>query len=54
MDQGAFSKPCAFVATVTWRWNEDEAEPRIVGLDITTMAYTLRDLTLEREGYFCK
>lgn len=54
MDQGAFSKPCAFVATVTWRWNEDETDPRIVGLDLTTMAYALRDLTLEREDWWRK
>jgi len=44
MDQGAFSKPCAFVATVTWRWNEDLDEPQITGLNLTTTAYALRDL----------
>lgn len=59
MDRGAFSKPCAFVATVTWRWNEDKEQrdasiARIIGLNLTTMAYALRDLTLDREDWWRK
>ena len=43
MDQGAFSKPCTFVASVHWRWSEDPDAPRLTGLNLTTTAYALRD-----------
>jgi hypothetical protein len=43
MDQGAFSKPCAFVAAVHWRWSEDSDAPQITGLNLATTAYALRD-----------
>ena len=39
MNSGAFSKPCEYVGSVHWKW-EDES---IVGLDIETSAYALAD-----------
>ncbi len=39
MQSGAFSKPCEYVGSVHWKW-EDET---IVGLDIETSAYALAD-----------
>ncbi len=53
MFAGAFTKPCAFVATVIWHWDETDAQdPRIIGLNLTTAAYTLRDYEHpERNSY---
>ena len=39
MTAGAFSKPCEYVGSVFWKWEED----RIVGLQIETSAYALAD-----------
>lgn len=39
MDRGAFSKPCAYVGSVHWKWEEET----IVGLDIETSAFALAD-----------
>jgi len=39
MDQGAFSKPCAYVASVRWGWEGE----RIVHLWLSTDAYALGD-----------
>ena len=38
MDKGAFGKPCFYVASVGWRWHEDETGPHIVGLQLSTDA----------------
>ena len=39
MIAGDFSKPCEYVGSVFWKWEED----RIVGLQIETSAYALAD-----------
>ena len=44
MDAGAFAKPCEFLATVGWCW--DEERPAIVGLELTTVAYALQEARL--------
>ena len=36
---GAFTKPCGFVASVCWKWEEEQ----IVGLILETSAYALKD-----------
>lgn len=46
MVTGAFTKPCAFVGTVLWRWDGETAQ--IVGLDFETTPYLIRDI---RNGY---
>lgn len=42
LDAGAFSKPCAYIASVDWKWSED-VEDMIVGLSISTTPYVLTD-----------
>lgn len=39
MHAGAFSKPCEFVGSVHWKWEEE----KIVALEIETTAYALAD-----------
>jgi hypothetical protein len=39
MNSGAFSKPCEYVGSVVWKWDDD----RIVALTIETSAYALAD-----------
>jgi hypothetical protein len=39
MNSGAFSKPCEYVGSVLWAWEEDS----IVALEIETSAYALAD-----------
>jgi hypothetical protein len=39
MNPGAFTKPCEYVGSVHWQWDED----RIVALEIETSAYALAD-----------
>ncbi len=39
MIPGAFSKPCEFVGSVLWKWDDDQ----IIGLQIETTAYTLAE-----------
>ena len=39
MNSGAFSKPCEYVGSVLWKWDED----KIVALEIETTAYALAD-----------
>ena len=39
MNPGAFSKPCEYVGSVIWKWEEES----IVGLEIETTAYALAD-----------
>lgn len=39
MNAGAFSKPCEYVGSVVWRWDDDQ----IVALAIETSAYALAD-----------
>ena len=39
MVRGAFAKPCEYVGSVLWRWDED----RIVGLHLETSAHALAD-----------
>ena len=39
MNSGAFSKPCEYVGSVHWKWDDD----KIVGLEIETTAYALSD-----------
>ena len=46
MQSGAFSKPCEYVGSVHWKW-EDET---IVGLEIETSAYALAD---QKPDEFC-
>lgn len=41
MDQGCFSKPCAYLGAVIWHWQDEQ----IVALSISTDAYLLRGLT---------
>ena len=36
---GAFAKPCGFVGTASWKWDDD----RIIGITLDTDAYTLAD-----------
>jgi len=40
MTQGAFSKPCSYVASVSWGWEGE----RITHLGLSTDAYELSDL----------
>jgi len=40
MMSGAFSKPCAYVGSVHWKWDDDN---RIVALEIETSAYELAE-----------
>ncbi len=46
MNAGAFSKPCEYVGSVLWKWDDDQ----IVALEIETSAYALAD---QRPGEFC-
>lgn len=39
MNTGAFSKPCEYVGSVVWKWDDD----KIVALAIETSAYALAD-----------
>lgn len=39
MNSGAFSKPCGYVGSVLWKWEEE----KIVALEIETSAYALAD-----------
>ncbi|MDL1944308.1 hypothetical protein FBQ99_18390 [Chloroflexi bacterium CFX2] len=39
MNSGAFSKPCEYVGSVHWKWEDD----KIVALEIETTAYALAD-----------
>ena len=39
MNPGAFSKPCEYVGSVLWKWDEE----KIVALEIETSAYALAD-----------
>jgi hypothetical protein len=39
MHPGAFSKPCEYVGSVHWKWDEE----KIVALEIETSAYSLAD-----------
>lgn len=39
MNSGSFSKPCEYVGSVNWKWEDDV----IVGLEIETSAYALAD-----------
>lgn len=39
MNSGAFSKPCEYVGSVHWKWEDD----KIVALEIETSAYALAD-----------
>ena len=39
MTAGTFSKPCEYVGSVSWKWENE----RIVGLDIDTSAYILAE-----------
>ena len=39
MNTGAFSKPCEYVGSVVWKWDDD----KIVALAIETTAYVLAD-----------
>ena len=39
MNSGAFSKPCEYVGSVIWKWDDD----KIVALTIETSAYALAD-----------
>ena len=39
MNSGSFSKPCEYVGSVHWKWDED----RIVAFEIETSAYALAD-----------
>ena len=39
MNSGAFSKPCEYVGSVIWKWDDD----KIVALAIETTAYALAD-----------
>jgi len=39
MVSGAFSKPCEYVGSATWKWDDE----RIVALEIETTAYALAD-----------
>ena len=39
MNSGAFSKPCEYVGSVIWKWDDDQ----IVALEIETTAYALAD-----------
>lgn len=40
MDAGAFSKPCALVASVSWQWSEGEY-PTVIGIWLVADAYEL-------------
>ena len=46
MNPGAFSKPCEYIGSVHWKWEEDI----IVGLEIETSAYALAD---QKPDEFC-
>ena len=46
MNSGAFSKPCEYVGSVHWKWEEDI----IVGLEIETSAYALAE---QKPDEFC-
>ena len=46
MHKGAFSKPCAYVASIHWQWGEGKNEQRIIGLSLSTSAYALSDAGL--------
>ena len=46
MHPGEFSKPCEYVGSAHWKW-EDE---RIVALEIETSAYALAD---QKPGEYC-
>ena len=46
MNSGAFSKPCDYVGSVLWRWDDDI----IVALAIETSAYALAD---QRPDVYC-
>ncbi|MBI5933825.1 MAG: hypothetical protein HY867_08965 [Chloroflexi bacterium] len=46
MNTGAFSKPCEYVGSVHWKWDEEE----IVALSIETTAYALAE---QKPDEFC-
>jgi hypothetical protein len=46
LDKGAFSKPCAYLASVSWKWGEGKDDERIIGLSLSTSAYALQDAGL--------
>lgn len=46
MNPGAFSKPCEYVGSAQWKWDEE----RIVALEIETSAYALAD---QKPEEFC-
>jgi len=46
MIPGAFSKPCAYVGSVLWKWDDDQ----IIGLQIETTAYALAE---QKPDEFC-
>ena len=46
MNSGAFSKPCEYVGSVHWKWDDD----KIVALEIETTAYALAD---QKPGEYC-
>ena len=45
MVAGAFSKPCALVASSYWQWSEG-AQPTVTGIVLSTDAYELQDVGL--------
>lgn len=49
MDAGAFSKPCAFVASAYWQWSEGE-QPTVIGILLSTDAYDLQRAGLLKKG----
>lgn len=46
MNSGAFSKPCAYVGSVHWKWDEEN----IVALEIETSAYALAEQKPDEYG----
>ena len=47
MTAGTFSKPCEFVGSVSWKWENEQ----IVGLDIDTSAYILAE---QKPDMYCE
>ena len=46
MNSGAFTKPCEYVGSAHWKWDDD----KIVALQIETSAYTLAEQQPDRYG----
>jgi hypothetical protein len=46
MNAGAFAKPCEYVGSVLWKWDDEQ----IVALEIQTSAYALAD---QKPGEYC-